>query len=163
MKGYKNHYATLKNKDHKIALAMQSDWKMDNYLNITWKPKPLFYMLISTILASICIWLDFLTNLLKWDHELSYQPLPLPLKRPSSFCGPSVFLIHVWFSNPFSIWRAAVPWVTIKVARLYILMPKHKYPKVVEALDLQAETKLNVYKFSYIEFQAPEINYILLR
>lgn len=37
-----------------------------------------------------------------------------------------------------------------------------KHLKAVEALDLQAETKLNVYKLRYIELQAPEINYTSL-
>lgn len=41
-------------------------------------------------------------------------------------------------------------------------MSKHKHPKAVEALDLQAETKLNIYKLIYIEFQAPEIKYIAI-
>lgn len=55
--GYKDHYETLKNKKCEIVLSMWSNWKMDDNPSITLKLKPLFWMLIPTVLATIFIWL----------------------------------------------------------------------------------------------------------
>lgn len=85
IKGYKDHYATLKDKEHEIALAMPSNWKMDDYLAITLKPKPLFYMLISTMLASISIWLLISSQTVKMRPRAIFLAFASPIENTQLF------------------------------------------------------------------------------
>lgn len=117
-------------------------------------------MLTSTMLASISIWLWFLHKPVKIRPKAILLAFASPPENTQLFLWSSYFSYSHMFQYSFQPMTGSVYWVTNKVARSCTLMSKHL--KAVEALDLQAETKLNVYKLRYIELQAPEINYTSL-
>ena len=142
---------------------MPSNWKADYYLSITLKPKSLFYTLILTMLANTSIWLFIFSQTCQNETESYATNLCLSHWEHPALSVELLFFLFmsVSVSGRHSAYEGQLCLVTNK-ASLYLLVSKHKHPKAVEGLHLQAETKLNVYNLMYIEFQALETNSISL-